>query len=47
VDPVGPSDKENQVKMYIKKTVFEYPFETVRIWIHNKQSDLDLYQIEK
>ncbi len=45
------SDKENQVKMY-KKFCFRiisyhYFFETVRIQIRIKQSDPDLYQIEK
>jgi hypothetical protein len=44
--PVGPTDKENQLKMY-KKYHFRvhYLFKTVRIQIRTKQSDP--YQIEK
>ncbi len=47
VGPVGPTNKENQVKMY-KKYHLRYLynlFETVRLRIHIKQ--LDPYQIEK
>jgi hypothetical protein len=46
VGPVGPNDKENQVKMY-KKYCFlvHYLFETVRIRIRIKH--LDPYQSEK
>jgi hypothetical protein len=48
--PVGPTDKENQVKMF-KKYCFRYIifFEMagIRIWIRIKQSDLNPYQIEK
>jgi hypothetical protein len=45
--PVGPTDKENQVKIYKKK--YCYLFETARIRIHKriKQSYPDPYQIEK
>ncbi len=46
--PVGPTDKENQVKMYKKSTVLgTYLFETVRIRIRIKQSDPDSYKMEK
>jgi hypothetical protein len=41
--PVGPSDEENQVKMYKKYGTFlgtvHYLFETVRFWIRIKQPD--------
>ncbi len=48
--PFGPTDKENQVKMYKKSTVLgtvHYCFQMVRIWIRIKQSDPDTYQIKK
>ncbi len=49
VGPVGPTDKENQVKMSIKKCTslgtVHYLFETLRIQIRFKQPDP--YQIEK
>jgi hypothetical protein len=48
--PVGPTDKENQVKLF-KKYCFRYIilFEMagIRIWIRIKQSDPNPYQIEK
>jgi hypothetical protein len=44
--PVGPTEKENQTKMYKKYLLFkvQYLFETARIRIRIKQSDPD--QIE-
>jgi hypothetical protein len=41
--PVGPTNKENHVKMN-KKYCFRYLFETVRIRIGIKHLDPDLYQ---
>ncbi len=43
----GPTDKENQVKMYKKYCLGTLLFETVRIRIRIKKSDPDPYQIEK
>ncbi len=48
VGPVGPTEKENQVKMYKKYcSRYHYLFETARIRIRIKQSDPDPFQSEK